>query len=53
MHNGKKHFFQMFSLANNIVKTLMGAFNAFEIQKLISKFKEMSQGHNMLVGVTQ
>jgi hypothetical protein len=31
----------------------MGAFNAYKIQKLISKFQEMSQGHNMLVRITQ
>jgi hypothetical protein len=31
----------------------MGAFNAYEIQKLISKFREMSQGHKMLVQLTQ
>jgi hypothetical protein len=30
----------------------MGAFNAFKIKKLKSKFEEMSQGHNMLEQVT-
>jgi hypothetical protein len=42
----------MFSLANDIVGTFMGAFNAYEIQKLKSKFQDMSQGHNMLVRAT-
>jgi tRNA (Thr-GGU) A37 N-methylase len=31
----------------------MGAFNAYEIQQLKSKFQEMSKCHNMLVCVTQ
>jgi hypothetical protein len=31
----------------------MGAFNAYEIQESKSKFQDMSQGHNMLVQVTQ
>jgi hypothetical protein len=31
----------------------MGAFNAFEIQQLKSKFQEMSNRHNMLVRVIQ
>ncbi len=49
LHNKNKPFVQVFSLATDIVGTFMGAFNAYEIQMLKSKFQEMSQGHNMLV----
>ena len=31
----------------------MGAFNAYEIKQLKAKFGELSDGHNMLVRVTQ
>ena len=31
----------------------MGAFNAYEIRQLKSKFNNLSSGHNMLVRVTQ
>jgi flagellar biosynthesis chaperone FliJ len=34
------------------VGTFMGAFNAYEIQKLKSKFNNLHSGHNMLVRVT-
>jgi hypothetical protein len=37
IHNQNKHFIQAFSLATDIVVTLKGAFNAYEIQKLKSK----------------
>jgi hypothetical protein len=40
-------------LANNIVGTFMGAFNAYEIKQLNRKFEDLSTGHNMLVRVTQ
>jgi hypothetical protein len=48
-----KRFAQVLALANNIVGTFMGAFNAYEIKQLNQKFKDLSQGHNMLVRVTQ
>jgi hypothetical protein len=31
----------------------MGSFNAYEIRQLNLKFEDLSQGHNMLVRVTQ
>ena len=48
-----KRFAQVFALANNIVGTFMGAFNAYEIKQLNQKFSDLSTGHNMLVRVTQ
>jgi phosphopantetheine adenylyltransferase len=42
----------LFSLANDIVGTFMGAFNGYEIQQLKSKFNNLHSGHNMLVRVT-
>jgi hypothetical protein len=44
-----KRFAQVIALANNIVGTCMGAFNAYEIRQLNLKFEDLSQGHNMLV----
>jgi hypothetical protein len=43
----------MISIATDIVGTFMGAFNAYEIQQLKSMFQKISNGHNMLVRVTQ
>jgi hypothetical protein len=48
-----KRFAQVLALANNTVGTFMGAFNAYEIRQLNQKFEDLSQGHNMLVRVTQ
>ena len=53
IHNRHKRFIQAFSLVTDIVGTFMGAFNAYEIKLLKTKFQEMSLGHNMLVRVTQ
>jgi hypothetical protein len=53
VHNREKHFIQLVKIVTDIVGTFMGAFNAFKIQQLRSKFQEMSTGHNMLVRVTQ
>jgi hypothetical protein len=53
VHNREKHFILLVKIATNIVGTFMGAFNAYEIQQLKSKFQEMSNMHNMLVRVTQ
>ena len=53
IHNRNKRFLQAISLASDIIGTFMGAFNAYEIQQLKSKFQDLSQGHNMLVRVTQ
>jgi hypothetical protein len=52
-HNSNKRFIQAFSIVTDMVGTFMGAFNAFEIQQPKSKFQDMSQGHNMLICVTQ
>jgi hypothetical protein len=35
------------ALANNIVGTFMGAFNAYEITQLNQKFEDLPTGHNM------
>jgi hypothetical protein len=43
----------MVSIATDIIGTFLGAFNAYKIQQLKSKFQEISKGHNMLVRVTQ
>jgi hypothetical protein len=40
---------QIISLAKDIVRTFMGAFNAYEIQNLKSKSQDMCQGHNLLI----
>jgi hypothetical protein len=48
-----KRFAQVLALANNIVGTFMGAFNAYEIKQLNKKFEDLATGHNMLVRVTQ
>ncbi len=53
VHNREKRFIQLVKIATAIVGIFMGAFNAYEIQQLKSKFQEMSNGHNMLVQVTQ
>ncbi len=53
VHNREKRFIQLVKIATDILGTFMGAFNAYEIQQLKSKFQEMSNGHNMLVQVTQ
>jgi hypothetical protein len=52
-HKRNECFVQVFSLVTDIVGTFMGAFNAYEIQRLKSKFQEMLQGHSMMEGVTQ
>ena len=49
----KKRFIQALSLFNDILGTFMGAFNAYEIQKLKEQFNSLSSAHNMLVHVTQ
>lgn len=49
----QKRFIQAFKLINDVVGTFMGAFNAYEIRQLKSKFNDLSSGHNMLVRVTQ
>jgi hypothetical protein len=49
VHNREKQFIQRVSIATDIVGTFMGAFNAYKIQQLKSKFQEISNGHNMLV----
>jgi hypothetical protein len=48
-----KRFAQVIALANNIVGTFMGAFNAYEIRQLNLKLEDLSNSHNMLVRVTQ
>jgi hypothetical protein len=48
----QKRFVQLFSLADDKVGTFMGAFNAYEIQQLKSKFNNLHSGQNMLVRVT-
>jgi hypothetical protein len=53
VHNREKCFIQMVSIATDIVGTFIGAFNAYKIQQLKSKFQEISNGHIMLVRVTQ
>ena len=53
IHNRNKRFIQAIYLVSDIIGTFMGAFNAYEIQQLKSKFQDLSQGHNMLVCVTQ
>jgi hypothetical protein len=47
----KKMFVQLFSLATDIVGTFLGAFNAYEIQQLKSKFNNLHSGHNIGIGV--
>ncbi len=53
VHNREKRFILLFSLATYIVGNFMEAFIAYEIQQLKFKFQEMSNGHNMLLRVTQ
>ncbi len=53
IHNHNKRFIQAISLASDIIGTFMGALNACEIQQLKSKCQDLSQGHNMLVKITQ
>jgi hypothetical protein len=53
VHNREKRFIHLVKIPTDIVGTFMGAFNAYEIQQLKSKFQEMSNAHNMLVCVTQ
>ena len=53
IHNREKRFIQALTLVTDIVGTFLGAFNAYEIQQLKAKFSDLSQGHNMLVRVTQ
>jgi hypothetical protein len=40
-------------MVTDILRTFMEAFNAYENQQLKSNFREMSQGHNILVLVNQ
>ena len=49
----KRNFLAAFKIINDVVGTFMGAFNAYEIRQLKSKFNNLSSGHNMLVRVTQ
>ena len=49
----KRFILQAVSLFNDILSTLMGAFNAHEIHQLKKQFYYVPEGHNMLVRVTQ
>ena len=49
----KRFILQAFSLFNDVLGTFMGAFNAHEIRQLKKQFNSLSEGHNMLVRVTQ
>jgi hypothetical protein len=43
----KRNFLAAFKIINDVVGTFMGAFNAYEIRQLKSKFNNLSSGHNM------
>jgi hypothetical protein len=49
VHNREKQLIKMVSIATDIIGTFMGAFNTYKIQQLKSKFREISNQHNMLV----
>jgi hypothetical protein len=49
----KRFILQAVSLFNEVLGTFMGAFNAYEIRQLKKQFNSLSEGHNMLVCVTQ
>ena len=49
----KRFILQAVSLFNDVLGTFMGAFNAHEIRQLKKQFNSLSEGHNMLVRVTQ
>ena len=54
IHSRRKIFtLQAITLFNDILVTFMGAFNSHEIRQLKKQFNSLSEGHNMLVHVTQ
>jgi hypothetical protein len=51
IHNKNKRFNQVLSLLTDIVETFLGAFNAYEIQQLKSKYLDISKGQGHKVKV--
>ena len=53
-HTGqRRNILHAFKLINDVEGTFMGAFDAYEISHLKSKFNNLSSGQTMLVKVTQ